>query len=267
MQAAVVLVCGCHPAPKRYDCFRTAAPPVIDGRLDEASWKRAAWTDAFVDIEGDSRPLPRFETRAKMMWDDEYFYVGARLDDPHVWGSLTEHDAIVFQDNDFEVFIDPDGDSREYCEIEVNALNTIFDLLLVRTYRDGGPARHEWDVDGLKTAVHVDGTLSQSADVDSGWSVEMAIPWTSLAPYADGRAPPRAEDLWRVNFSRVQWQHQIVDGRYVKRPDAREDNWVWTPQGAVNMHLPHRWGFVAFINADSDSNGRSGSSADRSALP
>jgi hypothetical protein len=58
--------------------------------------------------------------------------------------------------------------------------------------------------------------------------------------------PPRPGDVWRFNFSRVEWQHDIKDGRYVKRPDTPEDNWVWTPQHVVNMHVPHEWGFVEF---------------------
>src|SRR5437762_2248878 len=82
--------------PKGYVCYRAAQPPKIDGRLDDAAWQQAPWTDQFVDIEGDAKPKPRFGTRAKMLWDDDYFYVGARLEEPHVWGTLTEHDAVIF---------------------------------------------------------------------------------------------------------------------------------------------------------------------------
>ena len=109
-----------------------AAPSLIqiDGRVDEAAWKAAPWTDRFVDIQGDVRPRPRFHTQAKMLWDDTYFYVAAVLEEPHVWGTLTMHDSVIFHDNDFEIFIDPDGDNQEYYEIEINALNTEWDLFL-----------------------------------------------------------------------------------------------------------------------------------------
>jgi len=168
-------------APKRYVCRRTTKPVVIDGRMDEPAWADASWTDYFIDIEGAAKPKPRFATRAKMLWDEAYFYIAAELTEPHVWGALKARDQIVFHDNDFEVFIDPDGDTREYYEIEINALNTIFDLFLERTYIDGGPARHEWNLEGLKTAVHVDGTLNDPSDVDGGWSDAFALPWRSLA--------------------------------------------------------------------------------------
>ena len=62
--------------------------------------------------------------------------------------------------------------------------------------------------------------------------------------------PPRAGDVWRINFSRVHWQLDIVDGAYVKRPKTPEHNWVWTPQFAINMHRPRHWGFVEFLPAD-----------------
>ena len=219
---------------------------VIDGRLDDKAWARAAWTDDFVDIEGDARPAPPLRTRARLLWDDEFLYIAAELEEPHVWGTLDTHDQIVFRDNDFEIFIDPNGDTREYYEIEINALNTIFDLFLHRTYIDGGPADHDWNATGMKSAVFVDGTLNDPSDVDRAWSVEFAIPWRTLAEFAHKPAPPRVGDTWRVNFSRVEWQHEIVDGAYRKVPDTPENNWVWSPQGVINMHLPQHWGYVRF---------------------
>jgi hypothetical protein len=235
--------------PKGYVCSRAREPIQIDGRLDDDAWKAAPWTDPFVDIEGDVRPRPRFQTRAKMLWDDTYFYVAALLEEPHVWGTLKKHDSVVFQDNDFEIFIDPDGDNHEYYEIEINALNTEWDLFLKKAYRDGGPAINQWEVPGLRTAVHVSGTLNNPEDRDTSWSVEFAIPWKALAEFAHRPTPPRDGDQWRVNFSRVEWQHEIVDGKYRKVPNTREDNWVWSPQGVVDMHRPERWGYVQFSTA------------------
>ena len=237
------------PVPKSYVCYRAQTPIHIDGRLDDDAWKTAPWTDQFVDIEGDVRPRPRFQTRAKMLWDETYFYVGALLEEPHVWGTLKKHDSVIFQDNDFEIFIDPDGDNHEYYEFEINALNTEWDLFLKKAYRDGGPAINQWEVPGLRTAVHVSGTLNNSEDRDTSWSVEFAIPWKSLAEFAHRPTPPRDGDQWRVNFSRVEWQHKIVDGQYRKVPNTREDNWVWSPQGAIDMHRPERWGYVQFSTA------------------
>ena len=233
--------------PKGYVCFRALDAIKIDGNLDEESWKAAPWTDAFVDIEGDVRPRPRFQTRAKMLWDDRYFYVAAQLDEPHVWGTLTKHDSVIFHNNDFEIFIDPDGDNHEYYEMEINALNTEWDLFLKKPYRDGGPAQNEWEIPGLLTGVHVNGTLNDPLDLDAGWTVEFAIPWKVLAEFAHRATPiPVDGDQWRINFSRVEWRHMIKEGKYEKVPNTPENNWVWSPQGAIDMHRPERWGFVQF---------------------
>jgi hypothetical protein len=242
-------------APKHYVCTHADSALTIDGRLDEAAWSKADFTDAFVDIEGAKKPVPRFETQVKMLWDSSYFYVAAVLTETDVWATLTQRDAVIFHDNDFEIFIDPDGDTHEYYEFEMNALNTVWDLLLVKPYRDGGPAVDAWDIQGLKTAVNVSGTLNQPGDVDTCWTVEVATPWSVLKQCAHKAAPPREGDQWRVNFSRVEWQTEVADSAYQKISDPKtgktlpEANWVWSPQGLVNMHYPEMWGFVQFTNA------------------
>ncbi len=236
------------PAPKGYVCGRARAPIVVDGVLDDPAWLDAPWTDDFVDIEGDAKPRPRFRTRAKMAWDDAYFHVAAELVEPHVWATLTKHDSVIFHDNDFEVFIDPDGDNHAYYEVEINALATEWDLLLEKPYRDGGPAVDAWEIPGLKAATHVHGRINDPAGLDESWTVEFAFPWKALAGRANRPSPPAPGDQWRVNFSRVEWEHAVGAGRYVKVPNRPEANWVWSPQGAIDMHRPERWGYVQFAD-------------------
>jgi len=233
-------------APLTYNCHRAATPINIDGQLNDPAWRRAPWTSYFIDIEGSKKPRPRHKTRVKMMWDDNFFYVAAQMEEPHVWATLTAHDSVIFRDNDFEVFIDPDGDTDNYFEFEINALNTGWDLFLPKPYRKGGKADNSWDIPGLKTAIYVDGTLNNPSDKDRGWSVEIAFPWSAFT-YRDAKhARPNPGGAWRVNFSRVQWRTRIVEGRYEKLPGLQEDNWVWTPQHAINMHIPEHWGYVKF---------------------
>jgi hypothetical protein len=238
--------------PPGYVCTRAGGPVLIDGKPDEPAWATAAWTDDFVDIEGDRRPKPRFRTRAKMVWDDDALYVAAVLEEPHVWGTITKRNAVMFADNDFEVFIDPDGDNHNYYEFEMNALNTPWQLSLVKPYRDGGPALDPTELEGLRTAVRVDGTMNQPGDTDKSWSIEIAIPWKALKPFAERQAcSPRDGDQWRMNFSRVEWLVDIIDGKYRKIPKEMrpEDNWVWSPTGFVDIHRPERWGYVQFSSS------------------
>ncbi|QQL45424.1 carbohydrate-binding family 9-like protein [Sulfuriroseicoccus oceanibius] len=248
-------------APQVYRAQKSAQPVVVDGKADDGVWQTAEWTADYIDIEGESKPKPWHRTRCKMAWDDRYFYVFAEMDEPHLWATLTKRDSIIFYDNDFEVFIDPDRDNHQYAELEVNALNTVWDLALVKPYRDGGPAVHGWDIAGLKTAVALDGTLNDPSDEDRGWSVEIAIPHHALKELAKGNFPPLPGDRWKVNFSRVQWSLEpdaTNPHGYRKQTDAKtgkpksEHNWVWSPQGIVNMHYPERWGVVEFADGSAD---------------
>lgn len=236
--------------PRGYVCHYAANPPVIDGKLEEAEWTHTQWTEDFVDIEGAAKPAPRFRTRARMSWDGDYLYIGAEMEEPHVWGTLTKHDSVIFYDPDFEVFIDPNADSHEYFEFEMNALNTGWDLYLAKPYKDGVKADDSWEIPGLKTAVQVQGTLNDPSDKDSGWSVEIALPWKALADKARCPAPPLEGDQWRLGFSRVEWQIEVKDGKYVKLPNTPENNWIWSPQGVIDMHRPERWGYVQFTRKD-----------------
>lgn len=234
--------------PKTYVCHTTLSPIIIDGIIDE-QWKNAPWSEEFVDIEGNLKPNPVYPTRVKMLWDADYFYIAAKLSEPHIWAGITQHDAVIFQDNDFEVFIDPDGDTHNYYEFEINALNTFWDLLLTKPYRDKGSAINSWEIPGIKTAVKIYGSLNNSRDVDSAWTIEIAFPWKVLKECAP--KIPTNGTQWRINFSRVEWQADVVAGKYVKRTDANgkklpEQNWVWSPQGSIAMHKPETWGYVQF---------------------
>jgi len=239
-------------APKHYICYRTNEPIKIDGKLNEKGWQQIEWTDDFMDIEGNLKPKPTFRTRAKILWDDEYIYFAAELEEPHVWATLTQRDTVIFYDNDFEVFIDPDGDTHQYYEFEMNAFGTEWDLFLIKPYRDGGPAMSAWDIQELKTAVYVDGTINDPEDKDKGWSLEIAMPWKVLKECAHRETPPKAGDQWRMNFSRVEWRTEVKNDEYRKiiNPETGrsypEDNWVWSPQGLINMHYPETWGYVQF---------------------
>ena len=233
-------------APKTYVCHKADKLILVDGKLNDDAWSNVQWTDSFVDIEGSLKPNPFYDTKAKMTWDDNYFYFGAYLEDPHVWASITARDAVVYKDNDFEIFLDPDGDTHNYYELEVNAFETEWDLILLKPYHDAdGVALDSWDIPGLISKVHVDGTINDPSDMDKGWSVEIAIPWRSLIGNFRSKTPPKEGETWKVNFSRVHWDTEIKDGKYVKT-DNPEFNWVWSPQGHIYMHFPHFWGLVQF---------------------
>ena len=109
--------------PEEYPVKQTHTKIQIDGIIDDEEWRDAPWSNYFVDIEGDLEPLPRYKTKIKMLWDKDYFYIVALMNDPHIWAVSTERDSYIWQnEGDFEVFLDPDGDSFDYIEIEINAM-------------------------------------------------------------------------------------------------------------------------------------------------
>lgn len=242
--------------PKTYECHRAKFPPCIDGDLTKDFWKDAPWTDEFEDICGNRlMPAPYLRTRVKMLWDDDNLYIGAYLDEDKIWGTLTERESVICANDDFEVFIDPDGDTHTYFEFEMNALNTVWDLLITKPYRDeGAKAINGWDIAGLQNAVHIDGALNDPSRMSEnrGWSVEIMMPWKALCECAPQHRGPKPGEYWRIDFSRVEYRTEVRDGKYAKmiNPETGhtfpEDNWIWSPIGVCNMHYPELWGFLHF---------------------
>ena len=251
-QSVIIDITGELINPRTYLIPQADQPIVIDGKDDDLSWKKAPFTEDFIDIEGQKTPDQK--TRLKMLWDEEFLYIYAYLEEKHIWATLKNRDTIIFYNNDFEVFISPSNSNHNYGEIEINALNTVWDLLLDRPYNTKGNPIFNWNIQNLKTAVHVEGTLNNPEDLDQYWSVEVAIPMPALIEL---KSPPKKKPLlgqqWRINFSRVQWEHDLIDNRYYRKKEngkyLRENNWVWSSQGVINMHLPENWGYIEFAES------------------
>lgn len=234
--------------PRTYVAYKASKKIVIDGSAEEIDWKKAPESQDFIDIEGEE--IPKYQTNMKMLWDEEYLYFYAKMEEPHIWATLKQRDTVIFYNNDFEIFIDPDGDTHNYYEFEMNALNTVWDLFIVKPYREPAPIVDSWDIQGLKSKVYVQGTLNDASDEDDFWSVEVAIPWRVLKE-ANSHNDIPLEEFWRINFSRVNWDFDLEYGTYSRAKEdsgafKHEYNWVWSPQGVINMHEPEHWGYVYF---------------------
>jgi len=240
--------------PKHYIVNKINDQINIDGRDDELAWNNAIYTDDFIDIEGSKTPSQK--TNVKMLWDEKFLYVFAKLYENHIWGDITKRDEVIYYNNDFEVFINPNDDVFSYGEIEINALGTEWDLFLNRPYRLKGKADSSWDINGLKSAVDISGTLNDPNDLDDYWTVEIAIPLKEIEKLNTSRKDEKviSGDVWRINFSRVNWDFEINNGVYSRKKEngkyLPEYNWVWSPQGIINMHVPENWGYLVFSEND-----------------
>jgi len=255
-----------------YTCLRTAEKMVMDGRLSEACWQRAPKSPRFVDMVTGA---PGFlDTRMAALWDDENLYVTFWVEEPNVQAHFTQRDAPVYFENDVEVFIaGPDC----YYEFEINARGTVYEVFYIwqDAYKKGGEfdkpefdllartvdvlggfqdgmrynkhprgrrwAFMDWDFPGLQAAVHVEGTLNDSSDVDRGWTVELAFPWEGMRTLAQGRSlPPRAGDVWRMDFSRFEaLQYNGVSAN-------PSPGWSFSKHGVYDSHIPACFTHVHF---------------------
>lgn len=244
-------------SPMEYTVLKTEVPIVVDGMDNEKVWSKAPWTTLFTDIVTGELEGVEKETRAKMLWDDDFLYLYVLLEESDIWASLKEHDSSVYQDNAFEIFIDPDGDTHNYFEIQFNAHGTVWDLFMPKPYRNGGQSLSTWDVKGLKKAIHINGTLNDPEDKDNDWSIELAIPINSIKMNGDRK--PQDGVIWRMNLSRVDWDLDVINGKYQRK--RNEDTGklleahytVWSPQGIVNLHYPERYGYILFSEKTSSS--------------
>jgi len=250
----------------RHIAQRTAGPITIDGALDEPSWKFATPSPRFVDILT-GQPVIH-NTRAMVLWDAGNLYVAYRVEEPLVHAKFTNHNDFIYLDNDVELFIaGPDA----YYELEINAFNTCYEVFFAwnDTFekhglttepeflgatlvpfngvgftnhpRGGRVGNFDHAFPGLKTAVHIDGTVNNDTDRDRGWTVELALPWKGMKWLAtDGRSlPPKNGDVWRMDFSRFN--------TYKESPPALDSGgWVWTRHAIWDSHIPECFVFVTF---------------------
>ena len=101
----------------------------------------------------------------------------------------------------------------------------------------------DFDLAGLETAVRVDGKINDPSSTDRGWTVEMALPWKSLAFLFGGRAlPPRAGETLRCDFSRFEAVR--VHGK----PLPENPGWSLNPHGAYDSHIPESFSVVHFTD-------------------
>jgi len=250
--------------PPHYICYRAAGEIIIDGHLGEPSWQRAPRTRPFVHITSGERGC--YNTQAMMVWDDDYFYVAYVIEEPDVFATEGRHHTPVYKhDHDVELFIDPDGDGKNYYEFQINPINTINEVFWNKPGHRGGQGIFGWDLIGIKHAVQIRGALNCPEIRDEGWTVELALPWKSMGKMCPHSSlPPKPGDIWRVNFTRVEkFRHfppvlrstrqfpsekeaLAFEGPRLEGITVESVDWVWAVAPEYSAHIPETWGYVEF---------------------
>ena len=211
--------------------YRALKPLRIDGELDEPDWQVAQKLE-LSDIKGRSAP----QTIARLLWDSTYLYIAFECADTDIWATKKKRDEFLWEEEVVEVFIDPDGDGRNYYELQVNPLNTQIDLLIPDAVEGVKDAKRnaKWDCAGWLSAVKVHGTVNKRDDKDIGWTVEMAIPLSKLLSPAL-RAPSIGTE-WRLNLYRIERQ----------KGNEKEPLLLSWSKCVVWFHEPKRFARVTF---------------------
>ncbi len=198
---------------------RTDGNIIIDGLLDDRAWRQAIPVDDFVQYDPDEGAPPTERTSVFVMYDDNALYIGAILYDSSpegIVGQLSRRDRYTHADR-FEVLIDSNNDRVTAYRFAVNVSNVQEDGI----YSHDG-ARYDGDWEAVWE--------SSTARIDSGWSVEMRIPFTALRfDKSDG------EHLWGVNFR-----------RFIARKNE-EIQWIVVPReetGPRSQFLVSRFGIM-----------------------
>lgn len=186
-----------------YECRWTDQPITIDGKADEPAWRQAQTIDRFeiTWLPGGPRK-PHTATKAKLLWDRDYLYFFAEMEDHDLFAPITEHQGMVWTNDCFELFFKPTDQKPAYYEFEVSPANTTLELFFPS--RDSGGYdryKHTTHIE-LKTAVKLRGTLNNPKDRDDGWSVEGRIPWRDFARTG---GPPKSGDVWKFILCRVDF--------------------------------------------------------------
>ena len=175
------------------ECRWAETPPVLDGRGDDAVWQRAARAEDFGQPWAAGAPAAKARTVARLLWDREWLYFYAEMDDADVSADVREHDGPMWENDVFELFFRPSEKHAGYFEFEVNPAGAVLDAFFpnAESWRDPGQLhRGEFHVEAK---VVVRGTLNEHGDRDEGWAVEGRIPWSDFNA-AGGRPAPRSEE-------------------------------------------------------------------------
>jgi hypothetical protein len=222
------------PVP-RLIARRATGPITVDGKLDEPDWSAAQPTGPFVNTMKGTEGA--FAATARVLYGAEHIYVAFEVKDDYLKSTFDKGDDHLWEQDTVEVMFDPDGDGKNYFEIQVAPSGLVFDTAY-DARRDPKPfGKTDW-TSRTEAGVEVDGTLND-ADADQGYTVEMAVPWAALGTVAAPATPPAAGAAWHVNFF-------VMDAR-----EKGQRAVGWSPPLVGDFHTLDRFGRVVFPQAAS----------------
>jgi hypothetical protein len=173
--------------------IRVAAPPDIDGQLDEDIYDQVPGAGDFIQQEPKEGEPATEKTEVWVLFDDRNIYIAARCWDsqPDRWvlTELRRDNTNITNNENFSVVFDTFYDRRNGFFFQTSPLSAVRD----QTFTDEGNGNTSWN-----TIWSV-----KSGRFEGGWSFEMAIPFKSLRYRGAG------PQIWGINFRRmVRWKNE-----------------------------------------------------------
>lgn len=199
-----------------------AKPIQVDGKIDEKVWDDAKRLDSFTNTVNGS--AVKTATNTRLLWNNQFLYVAVEAEDVELQSPFMTRDEELWRADALDFFFQPE-ENGPYYEIQVSPQGTIFDSFYSE-YRNGAV---EWD-SKTKVAVSLDGVVNDNASPDVGWSVEMAIPLSSLAK-KDTSAIGEGDTLL-ANFFRID------------KSNGTTEFSGWSPPMRGDFHALERFGQI-----------------------
>jgi len=189
---------------KEFACYKTRNPIKLGGELKEEDWSRASVIENFYTWNAEGKlKYAISRTKVRILWDDKNLYIGAELEDKDIFAIETSKKAIC-QDDVFEIFIKPLTEKTHYYEFHISPKNQKLQFFIPR--RGCGSLDRFYFSSGIKSAVRLSGTLNNWKDIDKGWTVEAAIPFSAFSMTT---APPQDGTKWFIFFGRYDYSYYL----------------------------------------------------------
>jgi hypothetical protein len=218
-----------HELP-RLIARRATQSIAIDGKLDENDWIEAQPSSPFVQTM--TGAVGAFVARARVVYDERYLYLGYQVADDYLKSTFKKPDDHLWEQDAVELMVDPDGDAKNYFEIQVAPTGLVFDTRYDTPRMPQPFGEVAWSSAAIaKVVAH--GKVNDDKG-DDGYTVELGIPWSAFAKGPSPASPPNAGATWRMNFFVMD---AIKDGQRAVG---------WSPPLVGDFHTLERFGRVIF---------------------
>lgn len=212
---------------QEYLIRKIKSPINISDSLSHPEWQTAEPAQLVDCVTGKD---PQLKTDFRMLYTNEYLYLGYQVEDNHIIANFTERGDPLYEEDVVEIFLSPSGSSHYYYEFNFSPNSVIFDAIVLNDDGREGVGRGtlipwtDWNCQDIK--VH-----SNNSE-NGNWSLTAAIPFNALH-LAENRTPKSGE-TWRANICRIEYGEEETEYS------------AWSPTGLVDFHTSERFGILRF---------------------